>query len=198
MIWKVELPLLARAEIFPKARQFCWSDSKIWTAPMMRGWNVLKNKAVLMISPEDLNCLYNHELRFLQKCPIFNEAIWTFELSPLSWSIILSNKRQFWWCVLKVWPSPIITKWNFDRTVLMSLEKFICPYYHHLAHTMKFLQKIKPSLEIDLNIWPTPRIMSWNFCKNIEVLIMSLEKLNCTYYQPQCWSFQRRIWTCHI
>ena len=147
--------------MFSKIRQFWWYHLKIWTAS-----------------------------EFLQKCPIFNEVIWTIELS---WSIILSNKRQFWWCLLKVWPSPIITKWNFDRRALMSLEKFICPYYHHLAHTMKFSQKIKPSSEIDLNIWPTPRIMSWNFCKNIEVLIMSLEKLNCTYYQPQCWSFQRRI-----
>ena len=128
MIWKVELPLLSRAETFAKARQTCWSDSKIWTAPMMKGWNVLKNKAVLMISPENLNCLYNHEVKFLQKCPIFNEVIWTFELSwSISWSMILSNKRQLWWCLLKVWPFPIITKWNFDRTVLMSLEKVHLP-----------------------------------------------------------------------
>ena len=128
MTWKFGLPLLLQGKILGKVRQFCWSDSKIWTASMMKGWNVLKNKAVLMISPENLNCLYNHEVKFLQKCPIFNEVIWTFELSwSISWSIILSNKRQFWWCLLKVWPFPIITKWNFDRTVLMSLEKVHLP-----------------------------------------------------------------------
>ena len=33
-----------------------------------------------MISPESLNCNYYYELKFLQKYPIFNEAIWTFEL----------------------------------------------------------------------------------------------------------------------
>ena len=128
MTWKFGLPLLLQGKILGKVRQFCWSDSKIWTASMMKGWNVLKNKAVLMISPENLNCLYNHEVKFLQKCPIFNEVIWTFELSwSISWSIILSNKRQFWWCLLKVWPFPIITKWNFDRTDLISLEKVHLP-----------------------------------------------------------------------
>ena len=128
MTWKFGLPLLLQGKILGKVRQFCWSDSKIWTASMMKGWNVLKNKAVLMISPENLNCLYNHEVKFLQKCPIFNEVIWTFELSwSISWSMILSNKRQLWWCLLKVWPFPIITKWNFDRTVLMSLEKVHLP-----------------------------------------------------------------------
>ena len=128
MTWKFGLPLLLQGKILGKVRQFCWSDSKIWTASMMKGWNVLKNKAVLMISPENLNCLYNHEVKFLQKCPIFNEVIWTFELSwSISWSMILSNKRQLWWCLLKVWPFPIITKWNFDRTVLMSPEKVHLP-----------------------------------------------------------------------
>ena len=128
MTWKFGLPLLLQGKILGKVRQFCWSDSKIWTASMMKGWNVLKNKAVLMISPENLNCLYNHEVKFLLKCPIFNEVIWTFELSwSISWSMILSNKRQFWWCLLKVWPFPIITKWNFDRTVLVSLEKVHLP-----------------------------------------------------------------------
>ena len=128
MTWKFGLPLLLQGKILGKVRQFCWSDSKIWTASMMKGWNVLKNKAVLMISPENLNCLYNHEVKFLQKCPIFNEVIWTFELSwSISWSMILSNKRQLWWCLLKVWPFPIITKWNFDRTVLVSLEKVHLP-----------------------------------------------------------------------
>ena len=147
MIWKVELPLLSRAEIFAKARQFCWSDSKIWTVPMMKGWNVLKNKAVLMISPENLNCLYNHEVKFLQKCPIFNEVIWTFKLS---WSIILSNKRQFWWCLLKVWPFPIITKWNFDMTVLMSLEKVHLPLWSPSSPYYEVFTKNKTNIRNSL------------------------------------------------
>ena len=78
--WKFELPLLSRAEIFAKTRQFCWTDSKIWTASIMTGFKFLKNKRVFMISPENLNCSYYYELKFLQKYPIFNEAIWTFEL----------------------------------------------------------------------------------------------------------------------
>ena len=92
--WKFELHLLSRAEIFAKTREFCWSDSKIWTAPIITGWNFLKNKGVL-ISPENLNCSYYHELKFLQKYLIFNEVIWIFELPQLSWGIILSNMRQF-------------------------------------------------------------------------------------------------------
>ena len=44
VIWKFELPLLSRAEIFTKTRQFCWTDSKIWTAYIMTGFNFLKNK----------------------------------------------------------------------------------------------------------------------------------------------------------
>ena len=55
--------------------------------------------------------------------------------------------------------------------------KFICPYYHHVAHIMMFVGKIKPSLEIHLQIWPAPTITRWNFCKNIEVLMTLHEKL---------------------
>ena len=157
MSWKFELHLLSRAEIFAKTREFCWSDSKIWTAPIITGWNFLKNKAVL-ISPKNLNCSYYHELKFLQKYLIFNEVIWIFELPPLSWGIILSNMRQFWWCLLKIWP--IITIFRYNRTVLMSLEKFNCPYYHHIAPIMKLSRKIKPSLEIHLKTWPPPTITS--------------------------------------
>ena len=55
-----------------------WSVGK-WsvdlTKPILTGSNFLKNKAVLMISPENLNCPYYHELKFLQKFPIFDEVI---------------------------------------------------------------------------------------------------------------------------
>ena len=75
VIWKFELLLWSQTEIFAKTRQFYWSDSKIWTATIITGWNFLKNKAVLMISPENLNFPCYHELKFLQKYPIFNEVI---------------------------------------------------------------------------------------------------------------------------
>ena len=144
----------------------------------MTCFNFFKKKGVFMISPENLNCSYYHELKLLQKDPIFNEAIWTFELPPLSRGIILSDIRQFWWCLtpLPLWPSPIP----------------LCPYYHNIAPIMKFSRKIKPSLER----------FTWKFDlpleSQAEVLIMSPEKLNYSYYQPQCCGFQRRIWTCQI
>ena len=143
----------------PKIRQFCWSDLKILTAPIITGsfddmtWN--------------LNCPYYHELKFFQKYHRFNKVIWIFELPPLSWGIIFSKIRQFWWCLLKIWPFPIKTKWNFceNRPVLVSLEKFFCPYYHHIAPIMKFPQKIKASLGIYLKIWPASKMTSWNLAK---------------------------------
>ena len=73
--WKFELPLLSRAENFAKPRQFCWTDSKIWTGSIMTGFNFLKNKGVF-ISPENLNFFWYYELKYSS----FNEAIWTFEL----------------------------------------------------------------------------------------------------------------------
>ena len=80
--------------------------------------------------------------------------------------------------------------WNFDLPLYHEVKlllkqdsfnvsfKFLCLYYHHIAPIMKFLRKIKTLLEIHLKIWPAPRIKSWNFCENIEVLIMSVEKLS--------------------
>ena len=127
-----------------KIRQFSWCELNIWPSPITSG-NFRKNKADLLKRFENVNCAYYrglrssqkwgsfdgitwkfelpfHKLKFLQKYPIFNVVIWTFELLPLSWGITFSNKRQFWWCPLKIWPSPIITKWNCreNRTALMS------------------------------------------------------------------------------
>ena len=76
---KFELSLLSRDEIFAKLRQFCWTDLKIRTTSIMTGFNFLKNKGVFMISPDNLKCSYYYELKFSQKYPIFDEAIWTFE-----------------------------------------------------------------------------------------------------------------------
>ena len=102
--WKFELLLLLLDKTFAKIRQFCWCDLKIWPTPIITGWNFLKNKAVLILSLENLNCPYYHKVKFLQKYPRFNEVIWIFELPPLSWRIIFSNIKQFWWCLSKRWP----------------------------------------------------------------------------------------------
>ena len=144
MSWKFGLPLLLLSKILGKVKQFCWSDLKSWTTPYYQALKFSRKQGsfVKAIRKFELRLWWRAEMfskirqfwwyhlkiwtasEFLQKCPIFNEVIWTIELS---WSIILSNKRQFWWCLLKVWPFPIITKWNFDRTVLMSLEKVHLP-----------------------------------------------------------------------
>ena len=131
--WKFALPLLSRAEFFcknkaafellllslgktfAKIRQFCWCDLKIWPTPIITGWNFLKNKAVLILSLENLNCPYYHKVKFLQKYPRFNEVIRTFELSPLSWRIIFSNIKQFWWCLSKSWPLLLSRSEIFDK-----------------------------------------------------------------------------------
>ena len=87
---KFELPLLSRAEIFGRIKQFwsgvlkiwtapiitswnflktkrfCWSVLKIWTIPCTTSRNFLKNKAVLLKCFENLTCPYDHELKFSQ------------------------------------------------------------------------------------------------------------------------------------
>ena len=95
-----------------KVMQFYWCHLKIWPAPIITRRNFCKNKAVLMMPLENLNYPYYHEMKFLQKYPRFNKVIWTFQLPALSWGIIFSNMKQFSWCLLIIWPSPIITKWN--------------------------------------------------------------------------------------
>ena len=95
-----------------KVSQVYWCHLKIWPAPIITRGIFCKNKAVLMMPSESLNCPYYHEMKFLQKYPRFNKVIWTFELPALSWSIIFSNMKQFSWCHLIIWPSPIITKWT--------------------------------------------------------------------------------------
>ena len=89
-----------------------------------------------MTSLEKLNCLYCHELKFLQKYPRFNEVIWTFELPPLSWRIIFSNIKKFWWCLLKIWPAPRITNWNFckniERSFNVTWKNWTVPIISHI------------------------------------------------------------------
>ena len=116
--------------MFTKIKPFLYIHLKIWPAPIITRKSVYENKTISIHSLENLACPYYHELRFLQKYPRFNEVIWTFELLPLSWCIIFSNIKQFWWCLLKIWPAPRITSWNFanisNEVLMMSLN---CPYY---------------------------------------------------------------------
>ena len=53
VIWKSALPLLSRAEIFAKKKQFSWCDLKIETASIITSWNFLRNKAVLQMCFEN-------------------------------------------------------------------------------------------------------------------------------------------------
>ena len=66
--WKLDLPLLSRAEIFTRIKQFCWFDLKIWHGPIIASWNFRKNiGAVLLKWFENSHCLYYHELKFSRK-----------------------------------------------------------------------------------------------------------------------------------
>ena len=91
VIWKFELPLLSQAQMFAKIKQFCWSDLKIWHAPITASWNSCKDKAVLMMSLKILNCPYYHEVNFPQKWSSFVDVIWNFEQPLLSRAGIFSK-----------------------------------------------------------------------------------------------------------
>ena len=67
VIWKFTLLLSSRGKIFQKIKQFCWSDSKTSTAPIITSWNFLKNKVVLLKWLENLNCPYYHKLKISKK-----------------------------------------------------------------------------------------------------------------------------------
>ena len=40
--WKFAQPLLSQGKLFPKIKQFCWCDLKIWPAPIITNWNFWK------------------------------------------------------------------------------------------------------------------------------------------------------------
>ena len=65
--WNFTLPLSSRVEIFSKIKQFCWSDSKTLTAPIITSWSFLKNRVVLLKRFQNLNCPFYHELKFRQQ-----------------------------------------------------------------------------------------------------------------------------------
>ena len=106
--WKLDLPLLSRAEIFIRIKQFCWFDLKIWHGPIIASWNFRKNiGAVLLKWFENSHCLYYHELKFSRKYSSFVDVIWKFKLPLLSRAEIFSEIKQFCWCALKIRNAPI-------------------------------------------------------------------------------------------
>ena len=140
MIRKLELPLLSRVDIFSKTQQFCWSDSKTSTAPIVTSSNFLKSKAVLLKWFENLNCPYYHELKFSKKSSSFVEVILKLELPLLSRVDIVSKTQQFCWSESKPSTAPIVTSSIFlkNKTVFLQwFENFNCPYWHELKFSKK-------------------------------------------------------------
>ena len=138
MIWKFELLLSSRAEIFSKIKRFVdvfWkfelplsSRAKLWqkygkfyevtwkfTAPIITSWNFRENIAVLLKCFENLNCPYYYELKCLQKLSSFDNVTWQFALPLLSRGQLFPKINQLCWCDLKIWPAPIITSWNVSK-----------------------------------------------------------------------------------
>ena len=76
MRWKLNCLYYREENYFAKRRQFCCSDCKIWTAPIITSWNFLKNKAVLLQWFENMNCPYYHELKLSKKWSSFVEVTW--------------------------------------------------------------------------------------------------------------------------
>ena len=165
MIWKLELPLISRGEIFLKIKQFCWSDLKIWTTPIITSSNVRKNTPDLMKLLEYLNCPYYYKGKRFSKI------------------------KQICWCDLKIWTVPIITSSNVrkNKAILLKwLKNLNCPYYHELKFSQKYgrfyevtwkfalpqlsrgktFPKIKQFCWRDLKTWHTLIITVWNFWKN--------------------------------
>ena len=136
----------------------------IRTGPIITMRSVHEKKAIHIHSLENLSCPCNHELKFFQKYPRFNEAIWKFELphydelkffqkwgsfDDVTWKFALPvlsqgklfpKIKQFCWCDLEIWPAPIIANWNFCKNkeaLMMSHENLLCPYYHEVNFSQK-------------------------------------------------------------
>ena len=113
--WKFGLSLLSRAEVFTKIKWFCWSDLKIWPAPISQVGIFAK-------------------IRQIWWCH------WKIELALLSWGKILAKIRQFSWCDLNIWPSPI-TSGNFLKNKVSLLKRFgnlNCACYRGLKFSQKW------------------------------------------------------------
>ena len=90
---------------------------KIWYSTVHNTIMPCKNKAFLMIPLENLNSPCNHDLKFLQKYPRFNEVTWKFELPLLPRAEIFAKISHFCWTDLLNCPYELkfLQKWSsFD------------------------------------------------------------------------------------
>ena len=140
VIWKSGL----LPKHFPKRRQFCWCDLKIWppskTFPKKKAvllmWFEIwaapktfpKKKAVLSMWFENLACSQNLSL----KEGSFVDVIWKSGLLPKPFP----KRRQFWWCDLKLWPAPK-TFPKKAAVLLMWFDHLNCAYHHGLKLCQK-------------------------------------------------------------
>ena len=61
-------------------RLFWWCHFKIWNCPVIARWSVHKNKGPFYAFTLKYHLPPYCELKFLKKCPRFNEVTWKFEL----------------------------------------------------------------------------------------------------------------------
>ena len=76
VIWKFELPMESRAQMFAKYSRFSDEVTWIFELPLL-SWGKIshKNEAVLLMWLENLNCPYYHELKFSQKYGRFMKSL---------------------------------------------------------------------------------------------------------------------------
>ena len=103
------------------------------TSPIITMRSVHESKAIDMHSRENLSCPCNHEMKFSQKYPRFNEVIWKYEL-PLYELKYLQKWGSF--DVTWKFALPLLSRGKLfpkiKAVLLMWLENLACPYYHEL------------------------------------------------------------------
>ena len=147
------MPLLSRAGIFAKIKQFCWCDLKICTSPIIKSWNFLKNKTFWKFA---LPLLSRAEI--FAKIKRFVEVIRKFALPLLSQPEIFAKKS-------------VLLKW---------FENLNCPYYHELIFSQKCKNKaVLLKCFENLNCPYHHELIS---AKNTAYFMKSLENPDCPYY----------------
>ena len=130
-------PPIITSRKFWKSKTFLWYHLKIWIGPNITMRSAHENKTIFIHSLENSRCPCNHDLKFSQKYPRFNEVTWKFELPLLSRADIFAKMRQFCWTDLmncSYYPGLIFL---LKKTVLMmSLEILKWRY----CHVLTFLQ----------------------------------------------------------
>ena len=151
---KIRTPLLSRTETLAKLKRFCWSDLKIWTAPIIMNWNFGKNKAASLVWLANLSYPYYHELKCSPRKDSFNNITWKFEL-------------------------PLLSRVRGNIPDLMKLLEYLNSLYYHEG---KLFANVRQFCWCDLKIWTALIFTSWIFLKNMADFMKSLESLNSSYY----------------